>query len=284
MKRSLMIFVFLTLVFLSPLFVMGESEPGPSDTWYTIDPFIDVKDHTFVEINWGDEGDLIYWNIDFSDTASLHLIDSQGYQDILDKNPNWESVLGYDFMYTTSVESNIVLPYDDTFYFLLVNKADVSITVDGWYAKDETEPDGVMWGINTNFANEVLIGANVEIGCSFSDHFDIVNISLYENDIMTRTFTGSADTMVEWTISDYKFTTLGIIEVAFKAEDQGRNIGSVSKTVKVVNKLSLPPTTSKQEYFDWVGIFENYWFIIIPIGAVVGIVAMFGLEKMGILH
>jgi hypothetical protein len=58
----------------------------------------------------------------------------------------------------------------------------------------------------------------------------------------------------------------------------------VSKTIEVVNKLSSPPTHSEPEYFDWVGIFEDYWYIMIPVGTLLGIGIMLGLEKAGKLH
>jgi hypothetical protein len=285
MKNRFLIIIFLSLVFLSPLFVMGQENPVGDDTWYIINPGIDVGDRTFIKVEWRDEGSLIYWHIDFSGEVNLHFIDEEDYQS-LTNGSTWDgqSVLNYDFMYTTNIEYSIVLPYEDTFYFFIVNKAGSYVDVDGWYARDETEPDGIMWGLKTNFANEILIGSTVDLGCSFNDHFDIVNMTLYENDILVETYTGSADTMVEWTVPDYKFTTLGMIEVAFKAEDQGGNIGIESKTIKIVNKLSSPPTHSEPEYFDWVGIFEDYWYIMIPVGTLLGIGVMLGLEKAGKLH
>ena len=274
MRNKLLIFVFLSLVFLSPLFIMGWESPIGDDTSYEFPLYIDNE--VYVDLEWGDEGDLIYWHLEVSGEVVFYFINSSKVL----AEPIFITVIEAGNMH----EYNITLPYKDTFHFFIKSKGESSITVDGWYAKDETEPVGEMWGIDTNFADEVLIGSTATFTCKFWDSFDIVNMLLYENDAMVRTFYGPADTMIEWTIFDYEFTTLGIIEMVFKAEDQGRNVGIVSKTVEVVNKLSLPPTTSEREYFDWVGIFENYWYIIIPVGAVVGIVGMFGLEKAGILH
>lgn len=236
----------------------------------------------FRQIDWKTEGSLIYWYIEVSGPVDFYVIDSSDYNDIVDEI--WDKEAVFSTVVETETEYEIVLPYDDTFYFAIFNRRYSLVEVDGWYARDETNPVGEMWGINTNFADEILIGSTRDISCVFNDWFDIVNIVLYENDVMARTFTGPADTMVEWTISEYEFTTLGIIEMAFKCEDRGRNVKTISKTIEVVNKLSLPPTTSRVEYLDWVGFFEDYWFVIIPIGAVLGIVAMFGLEKAGILH
>lgn len=274
-RRNLMIFVFLCLVFAFPLFAIGLEEPIESDTSYDINQAVPARDHICIEIIGGDKGSLIYWYMEFEWSLDFYIIDPLDLEDINDKIWDKEAV----FNVTTKTEYDIVLPYDDTFYFVMFNRKYLSVAVDGWYARDETEPDGKMRGLNTNFASEVLLGSTRDVVCMFNDHFDIVNLIMYENDEMVRTFYGPSDDMVEWTITDYEFSNLGETEISFKAEDQGGNIGVISKTVKIVNKLSSKPT--KPEYFDWVGIFEDYWFVMIPVGALLGIAVIVGLEKAG---
>lgn len=278
MRSRVLILVFLGLVFLSPLFVAGGSDPYGDDTWYSFPPGVDYDEH--IKLQWKDEGDLIYWYIEVTGKIKFIFMNSSNFE-----AERWDKVI-FSTMIETGKEHeyNITLPYDGTFYFVMVNQAGGYSDINGWYAKDETEPDGNIWGLNTNFANEVLLGSTRDISCMFNDRFDIVNLVFYENDVMMRTFGEYTDPMVEWTISDYEFTTLGMIEISFKAEDRGRNVGVVSKTVEVVNKLSSLPTHSEPEYFDWVGVFEDYWFVMIPVGTLLGIGIILGLEKAGKLH
>jgi hypothetical protein len=181
MRNRVLIFIFLSLVFLFPLFVTGASDPYDDDTWYPISPDIVPDSHAFIDIAWGDEGDLIYWHIKtIGGEIHFHLIDQDDWDDIdagfWDGSPVFSTIIETNFKY------NITLPYKSTFYFFMENKGIKRVTIDGWYAKDETEPDGDMWGLNTNFADEVLLGSIRDINCMFSDRFDIVNISLCEND------------------------------------------------------------------------------------------------------
>ena len=267
------------LVFLSPLFAMGWEEPFETDTSKIVSVDVAATNHIFVEIDWGTEGSLIYWYMEVSGPLDFYIIDSADFDDITDEI--WDREAVFSTLVESVTEHDIVLPYDDTFYFAFFNRRYSSVALDGWYAKDETEPDGKMWGMRTNFASEVLIGSTADLSCLFTDHFDIVNVSLYEDDVLVRNCTEPVDTMVVWSVDDYKFTTLGTMEIAFKAEDLGGNIGVASKTIKVVNKLSKPPTITEPEYFDWVGIFEEHWVAMIVIGTLLGTTLIVGLEKAG---
>lgn len=276
--RSLIFFMILSLVFLFPLFVIGLEDPIESDTSVIITLDIPATDHRFKEIDWKTEGSLIYWCMEVTGSLDFYVIDSSDYNDI--EEEIWDKEAVFSTIVEIETEYDIVLPYDDTFYFVMFNRRYSSVAVDGWYARDETKPIGEMWGISTNFANEVLIGSTADLGCIFTDHFGLSEISLYENEIAVQVINVSSLIEHRWVKGNYKFTTLGDIEIRFEATDLGGNIGIASKTVEVVNEFSLPPTTTV-EPFNWIGIFEDYWFVIIPVGTLLGIAIIVGLEKAG---
>lgn len=275
MRKKMLIFMFLSLVFLLPMFAMAQTDPLPNDSYRMMPEGLPAGGDEFMELNWGDEGSLIYWHIDTSQTLRLYLVNSSVFE-----VKQWDLPI-----FSAQIEAgevfnyNITLPYDDIFYFRLENVDVVYANIVGWYAVDQTTPEGNLYGISTNHAGEVRLDSTIEFGCQFSDYFGISNIVLYENDVMMRTYGGPVESVVTWEIIDYIFTTLGEVTIEVKGEDLGKNVVSITKTVEVVEEFSPIPTTT--EPFDWIGVFEEHGIAMVAISVLIGTIVIVALEKAG---
>ena len=230
----------------------------------------------FVEIQWNDEGDGIYFHIEFNVSISMLFIvnSTTAYNLQVGSGAITQdlAVNGFLVIDIDNIDSEFILPYDDTFYFMILNSRSIYAWMTGWYAKDTHAPVGVVNGIESG--NRFDRGDDIDIYVYYeADRFNITDLYFGRGMYTIRHETLNADGPVNWTVTlNTGSMQYGDGYINFTVVDGAGNSDSVIIDVHI-NTIPVEP-----EPVD-TSLVINLVIGIVVLGTVIGLASYRNIRK-----
>lgn len=281
MKSKIILSILLAL-FLFPSFAIA-IEPDPRDDYVGIDEYVDRKiddnpGRFFRAIMWNKTGNGIYGYLSSNGTMSLHIINRSAWYAIL-TGGSWSAIQSY--MYRTEpINFKFIIPYEDTFYLLVINNANSRIHLVGWYAKDTQEADITVAGLKDGGRYERTRYNSIII--DIADRSNIINVTLYANAYPIDQTIGNGTGFLHWeTGIPAGYLPIGYWIITITVFDGGRNIGIWYANI-IMDHISIITNTTTNNTtpiipIDWIKVISENWMIISSImigGSLFGTIAV----------
>jgi hypothetical protein len=197
----------------------------------------------FIEINWNEKGDGIYFHIEFNTTVSFVFIVNSTTKFYLDGGGTITQELSVENLVFAEIEIldyQFILPYEDDFYFLILNSKSTAVWMTGWYAKDTSAPIGTVTGIKNGDVFDR--GDDVDIYIYYeADRFNITDLHFGRGVFIIRQETLNTDGPVSWTVNlNTGSMTPGEGYINFTVMDGAGNSDSIIINI-YINRLPPDP-------------------------------------------
>jgi len=201
----------------------------------------------FLQIQFGDDGDGVYFHMEFNNTMPVHIVNKSIYEYYMSTGGEINSsvvVDGLTFYADNILDCEYVVPYDDIFYFFVTNSHNSPVTWEGWYAKDISAPIGNIWGLDP--WQSFVKGENITIGCYYeADKFNITQLIFGLDIYQSKKEVLNTDGPVNWTVDldTDRFSKFGSTYINFTVVDSLGNSNSVTMNIFIIdpNPTTTPP-------------------------------------------